>query len=159
MQIIFLPSGITIVICFALWASLQYLAAFICLKIPDRFFSPYAYYFRAHPWEDNGAIYNNVFKVHKWKKRLPESGSLMKGSYNKKTLKSFSNESLNKYLVESCRAEMTHCLGIFPFWIFGLFTPPKALIIMFIYALSVNIPCIMIQRYNRPRIINVLDRN
>jgi glycosyl-4,4'-diaponeurosporenoate acyltransferase len=64
----------------------------------------------------------------------------------------FSELNLLKFLHESCRAELTHWLAIPPFIVFGLFTPPAALPIMFVYALAVNMPCILAQRYNRPRI-------
>lgn len=59
-------------------------------------------------------------------------------------------------LIESCRGEMTHWLPIFLFWVFGFIVPPYALVYMLIYALVANLPCIIVQRYNRPRILKIL---
>ena len=156
MQIFFPSRPLAILICFPLWYLYQSTAARICLELPDRFFSPERPFFRSKGWEDGGKTYQRVFRVHTWKKFLPDSGSLMKGSYKKKTLDSFSKKSMERFLMESCRAEMTHWLAILPFWTFGLFAPPRVILYMLGYALAVNVPCIIAQRYNRPRILRLL---
>lgn len=51
-----------------------------------------------------------------------------------------------------------HWLGILPFWVFGLFAPPGVIWIMLAYALIVNLPCIIAQRYNRPRVYALLKK-
>lgn len=158
MQIFFIPEILAIFLCFILWPIFQALGAYVSHKIPDRFLSYSLFLYRAHRWEKNGEIYKQIFKVDKWKTYLPESSSLIKGSYNKKKIDNFSKDSLDKFLLESCRAEMTHWLGILPFWIFGLFTPARVVGYMFIYAMAVNLPCIIVQRYNRPRIIKLLAK-
>lgn len=106
----------------------------------------------------NGAIYERLTKVHKWKKFLPDGASIGKTGFRKKHMTSFSREYLERYLLESCRAELTHWLAILPFWVFGLFAPPRVVAYMFIYALVVNIPCIIAQRYNRPRMVRMLKK-
>lgn len=156
MQILFLPSGWTLLLCFVLWPVFQLSAAIICLKIPDRYYSPTSFPYKTFGWEQSGAIYDKVFKVRKWKGLLPDGGAAFSAGYRKKNLDSFSRTNLDKYVVESCRAEMTHLLAILPFWVFGLFTPFPAVFIMLFYALAVNIPCAIAQRYNRPRIERIL---
>jgi len=158
MQVIFLPKAIAIILCFVLWPLLQVTAALICLKMPDKYFLPSFFLYRSHHWENNGAIYKNIFKVHRWKKLLPDGGAVIKSGYKKKSIENFSKTCLNKFLIESCRAEMTHWLAIAPFWIFGLFAPLEVIYLMLIYALGVNLPCIIAQRYNRPRIIKLLSK-
>ncbi|MCJ7773344.1 MAG: hypothetical protein MUP22_09455 [Desulfobacterales bacterium] len=159
MQIIFLPMPYAIILCFILWPLFQTLPAYVCHKVNNKYFYPFMFFYRAHKWEKNGLIYKQLFKVNLWKRYLPESSSFIKGNYNKKSLVDFSETSLNKYLLESCRAEMIHWLAIIPFWIFGLFAPAKVISYMFIYAIAVNLPCIVVQRYNRPRIISLLQKN
>lgn len=158
MQIFFPSRPLAILICFPLWYFYQSMAARICLKLPERSFSPYAPFFRSHGWEDGGKTYQRILRVHTWKKFLPDSGSLIRGSYRKKTLDSFSKKSMEKFLMESCRAEMTHWLAILPFWTFGLFAPPRVILYMLAYAIAVNVPCIIAQRYNRPRILRLLEK-
>ena len=96
--------------------------------------------------------------MRRWKKYLPDGGSLVKDGFEKKKLVSFEKDNLDKYLLESCRAEMIHWLAILPFWIFGFFTPPIVILDMLIFALAVNLPCVIAQRYNRPRIVRVVAR-
>lgn len=158
MQIIFLPKLATILLCFIVWPLFQIAAAVICIKLPDRFFLHSSFFYRSHHWEKSGEIYQQWFKVHWWKKFLPDAGALIKDGFKKKSLESFSKSNLDQFLLESCRAEMTHWLAILPFWVFGLFAPIKVIFLMLIYALAVNMPCIIAQRYNRPRIIRVSER-
>ncbi len=124
MQIIFLPQGLTILLCFIVWPILQVSAALLCTRLPDRCFDYAAWFYRAHRWENDGELYEQWLRVRRWKKYLPDGGSLVKGGFEKKKLVSFSKDNLDKYLLESCRAEMIHWLAILPFWVFGFFTPP-----------------------------------
>ena len=158
MQIIFLPQGVTILLCFIVWPVLMVSAALLCTRLPDRFFDYATWFYRAHPWENDGEIYQKWFRVRRWKKYLPDGGSLVKGGFEKKKLVNFSKDNLDKYLRESCRAEMIHWLAILPFWVFGFFTPPIVILYMLIYALAINMPCIIAQRYNRPRIVRIVAR-
>jgi hypothetical protein len=64
--------------------------------------------------------------------------------------------SERRFILESKRAELVHWLAILPFWVFGLWGPPIVIPIMFVYALAVNLPCIIAQRYNRPRLLRLL---
>ena len=159
MRVIFLSDTLTILLCFVVWPVLQVSAALLCLYLPDRCFSPDAFLFRAHRFEKSGAIYDRLFKISRWKHLLPDGGMVFKKSgFRKKKLDSFSKEHLHRFLVESARGELTHWLAILPFWVFGFFTPPPVMWIMLLYALLVNLPCILAQRYNRPRVEQLLYR-
>jgi glycosyl-4,4'-diaponeurosporenoate acyltransferase len=159
MQVIFLPGPFTIIVCFFVWPVFQTAAALICLSLPDHFFSPDAFLFRAHRFEKEGRIYDRVFRVSRWKHLLPDGGAILnKRGFRKKKMESFSKEYLNRFLVESARGELTHWLAILPFWIFGFFTPPQVIWYMLVYALLANVPCIIAQRYNRPRVCKLLNR-
>ncbi|MEA4889972.1 MAG: hypothetical protein VB070_10970 [Clostridiaceae bacterium] len=159
MQIIFLPGSWTIFLCFIVWAALQVSAALICLNLPDHFFSPDSFFYRTHRFERNGLIYNRLFFVKHWKHLLPDGGAAWKKrGFRKKRLNNYTEQYLNRFLIESARGEMTHWLAIFPFWVFGFFTPPEVPWIMLLYALAVNFPCIIVQRYNRPRVQRLLNK-
>jgi glycosyl-4,4'-diaponeurosporenoate acyltransferase len=93
--------------------------------------------------------------VHKWKRFLPDGGAFVKGGFRKKTVR-VDPDGLSRYLTESCRGELTHWLAILPFWIFGFFLPGKLIWLMLSYAIVVNIPCIVVLRYNRPRVSGIL---
>lgn len=159
MQLIHLPRAGSILLCFLVWPVLQIAAAVFCLYLPDRFFSPDSFWFRTRPFENGGTLYESLFHISRWKRLLPDGAALCKKrGYPKKTLRDFSPQNLQRFLVETCRGELTHWLAIFPFWVFVFFTPPGVVWIMFGYALLVNLPCIFAQRYNRPRIMHLLSR-
>ena len=159
MRVIFLPEILTIILCFLAWPVLQVGAALICLYLPDRCFSPDSFLFRAHRFEKEGRIYGRVFRVSQWKHLLPDGGAILKKrGFKKKKLECHSKEYLNRFMVESSRGELTHWLAILPFWIFGFFTPPQVIWYMLVYALLINLPCIIAQRYNRPRVMRLLHR-
>jgi glycosyl-4,4'-diaponeurosporenoate acyltransferase len=66
--------------------------------------------------------------------------------------------NLQRFLTESCRAEMTHFFAILPFWLFGFIAPPEVILVMLVYAIALNMPCIIAQRYNRPRIEILMNK-
>ena len=159
MRIVFLPSISTILLCFVVWPILQIAAALLCLNLPDRIFSSQSFIFQTYPFEKDGHIYDKVFLVSRWKHLLPDGGIIWKKrGFRKKHLDNFSDENLNRFLIESARGELTHWLAILPFWIFGFFAPFQVIWYMLSYALLVNLPCIIAQRYNRPRVQKLLDR-
>lgn len=159
MQLIFLSDTWMVVSFFIVWPLLQVLAALIALAIPDRAYNPNAFFYRSHRFEKEGEIYNRFFAVRKWKHLLPDGGGILKKrGFRKKKLQNFSKDNLERFLIESARGELTHWLAIFPFWIFGFFAPAYMIPIMLAYALIVNLPCIIAQRFNRPRIIKILNR-
>jgi glycosyl-4,4'-diaponeurosporenoate acyltransferase len=145
-------------LCFFLWAAIQFLVSFLCIKIPNRYFDPARFPFAPFGFEKNGAFYRKWLLVHKWKKYLPDGGALMGADFRKKNLEHVTGNNLQRFLVESCRAEMTHLLAIVPFWVFGFIAPPEVIWIMLIYAVAINLPCIVAQRYNRPRILTLIGK-
>ncbi|HAL74743.1 MAG TPA: hypothetical protein DCM45_06605 [Clostridiales bacterium] len=155
MQIVDLPAGWTVVLIVILWPSLQMLAGGLSRRLPDRLFNHQSSFYRSQPWEKDGKIYQTWFKIRCWKPLLPDGGAIIPGGYSKKHLTDYSSANLDKFLHESCRAEFSHWIAIMPFWLFGLIGPPVIIVFMLIYALAVNTPCIMAQRFNRPRIVKV----
>lgn len=108
--------------------------------------------FKTRPFEKNGAIYKKYFKVHIWKKWLPDGASLFKNDFRKKKLESSEVEYLEKFIAESCRAELAHIIGMVPFVLFFLVVEWYIALIMVVYSLIVNLPCVIAQRFNRPRL-------
>lgn len=158
MRILFLNDTLTILLCFIIWPILQLVAMKITFVIPDSYYREDNFLFKERKWENRGRIYERVFKIKKWKKLLPDGAAFVKQAYEKKNLKDNSKANLEKFLMETARAELTHILGMLPFWLFGLIAPPKVIIYMFVYAVVANVPCILLQRYNRIRLKRVLKR-
>ncbi len=158
MQIVFMTKVQTLGLFIVLWIIFQVAASLLSLKLNSKYFLPGSFLFRPRIWENNGSIYKSIFKVQKWKDYLPDGGGLFKGGFRKKHLQDSSKAALEKYLIESCRAEFCHWICILPFWVFGFFGPIEVIFYMLLYALIINMPCIIAQRYNRPRISRLIRR-
>ncbi len=141
-----------------LFALLSVIISFICAKIPQKIFSYRKWMFRERKWEKSGAIYQRIFKVKAWKRLLPELSDFIKSVLPKKYIKEFSSAYLSKYLMESCRAEFTHWNIIISSFVFCLWCEPKRSAMMILIAVALNMPYIIIQRYNRPRVIKMMEQ-
>lgn len=155
MQVIFLPKIWMIISFFAAWLAIQLGAAYIGNNLPERFFD--SSWFCAKPFETE-RFYRRFTGVHRWKRLLPDGGALHKKGFAKRQLQNVKADYLRRFILESKRAETVHWLAILPFWVFGLWSPPVVIPIMFLYSLAVNLPCIIAQRYNRPRLVRLLKR-
>lgn len=113
---------------------------------------------RLRPWERNGICYRRLLAVHRWKDRVPEAGAVFAGGVSKRALPSRSAEGLARFAVETRRAERSHwwAMSIGPLAL--LWNPPIGAIAMVAYGLLVNVPFVVIQRYNRARVERVLRR-
>ena len=155
---LFYPSTLVmLLLIFALWPTFQIGAALLASAIPAKRFRYDSFFYRSHRWEKEGLVYERC-GIKRWKKYLPDGAAAFKNGYRKKHLSDFSKAGLERFLVESCRAELSHWLAIPPFFVFGFFCPPIAIPLMFLYDLAVNLPCILAQRYNRPRILRIYRR-
>ena len=159
MQFFFWSPGVTIALFFAIWTVVPLLFGWISLLLPDRWLEPELPLWRARRWEQDGRFYERVFRIRSWKRLLPDGGALWKKhGYQKRNLTNYSEENMRRFLIESARGELMHWLAISPFWVFGLFAPGYVVWIMLAYALAANLPCILAQRYNRPRVYALLNR-
>lgn len=159
MQVFFLPDYMMIILFFILWPIIQVGSALIALYIPDKFYNYDKFPYKTTKLELNGNIYQRLFKVKKWKHLLPDGAKAWKKKgYQKKHIKDFENKTIEKFLIESCRAELTHIIPILFVWIFFLFSPFYVGLMMLFYSLLTNLPCLIVQRYNRPRLISLLNK-
>lgn len=126
------------------------------IRLPDRFYNYKTGIYKERRWEKSGKFYQAVFKVKRWKKHIPELADFIKFIFPKKFIKEFTDEFLSKYLLESCKAEFVHWCNIFSSTIFLIYEGLSAFTYMFIIAILLNTPFIIIQRYNRPRIISIM---
>ncbi|MFA5453515.1 MAG: hypothetical protein WCR02_06305 [Sphaerochaetaceae bacterium] len=111
-----------------------------------------------HCWEHEGAFYQQYFGVKKWKDRLPEMGSNTPSQFRKNKMESTKVDYLYQFILETVRAELCHGLS----FAFGLLiiinNQPRLMLMAILYIVSINIPFIIIQRYNRPRLEKLLEK-
>ncbi|SFC15749.1 glycosyl-4,4'-diaponeurosporenoate acyltransferase [Alkalibacterium subtropicum] len=140
------------------WLFLHLTISLGLIKLPDRFLSgSHLLYelFKERSFEKNGKFWKDKVKVHKWKDKLPDGASLFHAGYKKKELQNNDIYTIRVFIKETKRAELTHWLLIVPAPFFFLWNPVWAGWVMIVYALLVNVPFIMIQRYNRIRLTRI----
>ena len=158
MRIIELPIIWTIIIDFAAWFVIHMATAIFTLKLPARFFARDNWLYRCRPWENSGRIWDKLFKVKSWKDKLPDGAAILKQGFAKKELQEADAGYFELFALESRRAELTHYLAIPPALLFFLWNPVWISIFMIFYALAANAPCVLAQRYNRPRFLRAARR-
>jgi glycosyl-4,4'-diaponeurosporenoate acyltransferase len=157
-MLIHLPTFPTILIDIAAWFVIHMGVSYLMTHVPLISFDAKSWLYAQRKWEKDGRIYERAFGLKKWKERLPDGAALFKEGFEKKHLRKLDNEYLNNFIRETCRAELTH-------WIVLLFGPVFLVwnlwwvgIVMIVYAISANLPCIISQRYNRIRLKRVYSR-
>ena len=103
-------------------------------------------------------FYERAARIRRWKDRLPEAGAFFDGGVSKRRLSGRDLAALERFAVETRRAELAHwmataCAPLFVFW-----NPWNAVVLMHLYAVAVNAPFISVQRYNRLRIGSLVGR-
>lgn len=139
------------------WFFIHMGIALSMIRIPDEWLAQKEEVFRPRTWEKEGEFWQKNFRIRSWKKFLPDGSLFIPASYDQTNLHGTKEENLEKFILETIRAELTHWLMIPPAFLFFLWNPPWAAYIMILYALLLNLPLIMTQRYNRPRLQRLLE--
>jgi glycosyl-4,4'-diaponeurosporenoate acyltransferase len=122
--------------------------AYFALRIPQRIFAHDTWFTAQRPWELDGRLYRDWLAIRKWKALLPD-GAPWLGGFSKKRVQQRNSAYLAQFLIETRRAEIAHWCMLACLPIFFLWNPPWARWVMAAYALAANLPCILVQRYNR----------
>lgn len=133
-----------------LWPVLQLGSAWAFTRMPAEWFQapgPWA-------WEKGGSVYERWFHVRWWKDYLPD-GAAWFGGAGKKNLPGRNPAALAAFARETWRGELCHWTVIAMTPLFFLWNPLWADIVMVVYALAANLPCVIAQRYNRARICSL----
>lgn len=156
MRLIDLPVGWTVFADFVAWFIIHMGVSLLTLHLPDRWFERDTFLYRTRNWEQTGFIWQRLFHVRNWKHRLPDGAAILKKGFVKKQLQATDSNYLTAFISESRRAELTHWIAM-PFSLFFfLWNPAAAGWFMILYALIINLPCIIAQRFNRPRLQKIL---
>lgn len=158
MRIIYWDPTITIIADILIWVVFHLSIGYWCSQLPiDRFdYNQWSY--QTFKWEQDGEIYQKLFRVKDWKHFIPSGAALYKGAYQISHVNEFTVEGVKIWLKESCRSEFCHRIMILPGFLFFLWNEVTVGWIMVAYAVLNNLIPIMMQRYNRPRIRKLLAR-
>jgi glycosyl-4,4'-diaponeurosporenoate acyltransferase len=158
MPVFALPPVWAILLDFAAWLMINLAVSAWTLKMPHGWFEHDSWLYRTKGWEKGGQFWQTSLQVKTWKERLPDSGVRFGRGFAKKRLQTTDEHGLDEFIRESRRAELTHVLAAVPAVLFFLWNTPLAGWINVVFALAINAPCIIAQRYNRPRFIRIKAR-
>lgn len=111
---------------------------------------------RLRRFEDGGRWYQRRLRIATWKDRLPEAGAFFGAGFSKRGLGTRDTDHLRRFVAETRRAELTHWAVVAFAPLFVLWNPIWLAMVMLVYGVLANVPCIAVQRYNRGRLERVL---
>jgi glycosyl-4,4'-diaponeurosporenoate acyltransferase len=154
-----LPPLVLVALYAAIWLAFHFGVGFLMHRLPSRAFVARGGLSRSicrlRRFERGGVVYERVLGIRRWKHWLPEAGDFYRGGVSKATLQSRSKEHLGLHLRENRRAELSHWLTAALSLTFFLWNPWYVGLIMIGYAAVTNLPCILVQRFNRARMLTV----
>lgn len=122
----------------------------------DERFSPDLRRYSALPWEDGGKFYQRCFRIKSWKDKLPQR--IPEDGFSKAHLDTVTPEYLDTFLTETCRGEWIHTGNLLLSVVLLLAAPKGLRLLSALLNAVVHLPYIMIQRYNRFRLLRCRDR-
>jgi glycosyl-4,4'-diaponeurosporenoate acyltransferase len=136
----------------AVWGSL---VGYAFHRMPPRWFARDNAVTRLRRWERDGRFWQETLRVRRWKDRVPDAGALFKGGQRKRT-PTRDLDALARLAIETRRAEFVHLVVLVITPLFFLWNPLWLALVMVTYNLVANVPFVVIQRYNRPRLMRLL---
>ncbi len=140
------------------WVGLHLGAGLIAHLLPDRALRWARWWYHPRAFEQSGRLYRRLFRIHRWKHLVPEAGNFYRGGFTKRALDRSDPAYAERFVLETYRAEFSHWLTIALAFTFQLWNDWYVTVLMLFYAGAVNLPCIIIQRYNRPRLLRLYER-
>ena len=136
------------------WPIIHLAVAYVALRLPAHLFESDGWVTAPRKWEREGRLYRDLLGIRTWKSLLPD-GAPWLGGFAKK-IYPFDASHVGQFILETRRAELAHWCMLLCFPLFFFWNPPWARLVMTVYALAVNLPCILAQRYNRIALCRVV---
>lgn len=113
--------------------------------------------FAAYGFERQGKLYEKL-GIRYWQKKLPDMSRILPGTMPAKKIGGDYKARLPQMLRETCVAELTHwLLCVAGLHCLTLWPTVGGLAVVLLNTLG-NLPFILIQRYNRPRLARLLEK-
>lgn len=141
-----------------LYISVLGLASFFLGRVvPAAWFREDRFPYQSWAWEQEGNFYLH-FGIRKWQAKVPDMSKILPKLIPAKKVGANFDAELPRMITETCIAEWIHVLlcplALPCLWLW----PGRGGVIFVTVYILVNIPFIMIQRYNRPRFIRIRDK-
>jgi glycosyl-4,4'-diaponeurosporenoate acyltransferase len=158
MRRLVMPKPLTIVVDVVAWGAFHAATGYAAHRLDESRLNGDGWLLRPRRFETAGRWYRRRLQIDRWKDRVPEAGDLFRGGVSKRHLPTYDVAGLQLFVRETRRAELAHwcAMGCGP--VFVLWNPPLAAGLLIGYGVVVNLPFIVIQRYNRFRIQALIER-
>ena len=134
------------------------IAFFVGRLLPKKWFRADLFPYRSFRFEQDGRIYDKIH-IRKWQNKLPNMSKILPFMMPAKNLSGDYKKRLPRMLQETCVAELIHTLNCFVgLYCLKLYPGVGGVIILILYITLFNLPFIIIQRYNRPRLMRLAKR-
>lgn len=113
--------------------------------------------YRCATFERGGALYDKLH-IRKWQNKVPDMSKILPWAMPTKKLDRHNRTKLLIMIRETCIAEFIHIiLCITGLGCLFIWKNPFCIILYLLYVLVFNIPFVIIQRYNRPRLLHLRE--
>lgn len=126
--------------------------------LPKKWFCADRFPYRSFQFEQDGRIYDKLH-MRKWQNKVLDMSKILPFMMPAKNLSGDYKKRLPRMLQETCVAELIHTLNCFVgLYCLKLYPGVGGVIILILYIVLFNLPFILIQRYNRPRLVRLAKR-
>lgn len=143
-------------LCLIYAATLGLVSFLLGRELPKSWLHPDQFPFRTYAWEEN---LWKALKIRSWQAKVPDMSKVFPKLMPAKALTQKTAQDLPLMIQETCVAELTHgllCLaGLF---LLKLWPGVGGILLTVIYIVFGNLPFLLIQRYNRPRLQRLLEK-
>jgi glycosyl-4,4'-diaponeurosporenoate acyltransferase len=144
--------------CSGVWFGIGLATGVVANRIPLRRLERDTWITRLRGFESDGRLYERRLRIRRWKDLLPEAGDMFRGGFSKRRLRSRDDQHLLRFVAETRRAEYVHWGNAMAGVLFLAFLPLWAGLVMVAFGLVAHLPFVVIQRYNRARLLRALHR-
>lgn len=126
--------------------------------LPRRWFHPDRFPFRSWKWEQEGSVYRRLGIQH-WKDLVPDMSKILPDMVPKRVSSRETAEEAMILVQETCVAEVVHAaLMVLAIGIVLICPNGWGVALALFDALLLNLPYILIQRYNRPKLLRLAEK-
>ncbi len=143
--------------CFFIGGIIGPVAFFLGQLLPRQKFDYGAVPYRPFKWERDGRIYTFV-RIQFWKDAVPDMSRYIRSMAKKKILVFRDPDYLDGLIRETCVAELVHYMLMLLSPIYLIFMEGWPGFIAAGFYCLCNLPFVLIQRYNRPRLVELRAR-
>ena len=144
------------ILCLCYAATLGLVSFLLGRELPKSWLHPDQFPFRTYAWEET---LWKALQIRKWQAKVPDMSKVFPKLMPAKALTQKTAQDLPLMIQETCVAELTHgLLCLAGLYLLKIWPGAGGIVLTVIYIVFGNLPFLLIQRYNRPRLQRLLEK-